>query len=223
MNYVNLIDLDFFCQSNGATISTVSALGSIEIPRLGDTIKGLDEMPGFHNEDFLLGGNEGEATAEETVRASQEGEIKVIKIEEQEERKRQKILRIREKVATGIKEDGPVTRYIFPEVNKQDMCLDSGGQGFSFNKEEQHFYKRVNIYGNLMDAVSYDEVVKMVGIPVIKTPVGTPSPQKGTPGTGKKGGVIFGPTSMYKIKGHSIASWAKFGDTPSAQPSKLVR
>ncbi len=48
-----------------------------------------------------------------------------------------------------------------------------GAQGFSLNKEKKIYVKRVKYAGHLTHDMSYEEVMRMVAIPMV-TPSGTP-------------------------------------------------
>ena len=223
----------FLCQGKGnETLSQGEAVGvplSETQRRLADKIGSMTYTPGLKEGDFLLGGGEGEATEKETVEAAGHGEKRAIKQEAEEDRKWKKITRIREQVATVIKENDEVTRFTFPEANRKDASIIDGAQGFSYNSVENIYFKRVKNAPDSRNDVLYDDVAKMVCIPVFRTPDGTPSPQRprGTPGTGLGGtgrGDIFGPDSKYEINGHDdVLTWTKFADSPSAPDRKMVR
>ncbi len=112
---------------------------------------------------------------------------------------------------------------IFSEVSDTDVTL-TGGQGFGFDAKEHNFYKLVKITG-VTHPPGYEAVVRVGGMPVSKTPNGTPSSsaQKRTPQTGRTYVELFEPASGYNIKAHHVDTWSVYGDTPTSQNSKMVR
>jgi hypothetical protein len=209
------MEIYLFCQSkeNEVAVTLQHATGSAS----------LLEEPEKILADTILGGNAGEVTKKDSVDAAVIGEKRSVKNEEKEELKRQKIIRVREQFAT-VKEESPeITRLIFSEVNDGDVTL-RGGQGFSFDAKERHYYKLVKNAG-VTDRLGYEDVVRMMGIPVSKTPDGTPSssPEKRTPPAGRKYVELFAPGTKYNLKEHSMDTWSVFGDNPKAHTSKLVR
>lgn len=102
-------------------------------------IKKCKLYQGYGNETDI--GSETTAVAPETPVV-----VTVVKEEGEEERKRKNYLRIQEQVATVIPEDAEVTRFTFPEANGKDLSLGHNGQGFSFSKEQNVYFKRVKLH-----------------------------------------------------------------------------
>ena len=155
-----------------------------------------------------------------------EGEAKVIKQEVEEERKRKNFIRIRDQVATVIKEDDKVMCFSFPEANVGDISMKIGAQGFNFNRDKRMYFKRAKYDGDVTNAVSYEMVVGMVSIPLATfvTPLRLPEKLASGSGTRTTGRVhIFGPDTKYDIHGHDFPTFSKFGDSPTAQHAKLVK
>ena len=167
---------------------------------------------------------------EERKHDIEKGKLQAVKEEAKEELKRKLFIRVRDQVATAIQEDEGIVCFSFPEANPRDVKFTaSSAEGFSFNKEQKTYFKRVKYSGDLTHAVLYESVVNMASVP-IRTPSGTPSssPEKQFPSPGSgKGSMtkpdVLGPNTKYEIRGHAIPTWCEHGDQPSDQASKLVR
>jgi hypothetical protein len=158
-------------------------------------------------------------------------ETAVVKEEAEQERKRKTFLRIQQQVATVDLEDEEVRLFTFPEANSKDLSVGHNGQGFSFDKGKNVYFKRVkkgDLEGGGFAAskdTTYEIVARMTCIPVVRTPSATPSssPEKASGGHGSRSVHTFAANTDYHVKGHTVNLWSKYGSKESAQESKLVR
>ena len=177
-------------------------------------------------------GNETDVGSEMTAAVAPETPVvvTVVKEEAEQERKRKTFLRIQQQVATVDLEDEEV-RFTFPEANSKDLSVGHNGQGFSFDKGKNVYFKRVkkgDLEGGGFAAskdTTYEIVSRMTCIPVVRTPSATPSssPEKASGGHGSRSVHTFLASTDYHVKGHNMNSWSKYGSKESAQESKLVR
>ncbi len=190
---------------------------------------------GLIKKDMLYQGNGNETDVGSEITAAVAPEtpvvVTVVKEEAEQERKRKAYLRIEQQVATVNLEDEEVARFTFPEANSKDLSVGHNGQGFSFDKVKNAYFKRVkqvDVEGGGFAAskdMTYEIVARMTCISVVRTPSATPSssPEKASGGHGSGSVHTFMAKTDYHVKAHMVNSWAKYGSKESAQESKLVR
>ena len=226
-------DEDFLLGGSAGEVTekeTVEAVQLAELRMIKQKAEEAERMMKQHTEEEEERKHDIEKGKLQAVNDIEKGKLQAVKEEEKEELKRKLFIRVRDQVATAIQEDEGIVCFSFSEANPRDVKFTANSaEGFSFNKEQRTYFKRVKYSGDLTHAVLYESVVNMASVP-IRTPSGTPSssPEKQFPSPGSgKGSMtkpdVLGPNTKYEIRGHAIPTWCEHGDQPSDQASKLVR